>query len=372
MSQEAGMGSQTAGGNAYEQDMAPVSGGAAAAAPPDTGLIKRPSMPQAAYLSAPGYVVMDLSMLAGRYLQQEVFGVQSQGTFEGKTSDLRQFLSWFEATNGQGSAAAVWVKQDTVHFLRELARRGRAPATINRTLATLKAFAGWLYAQPGNMLQPYGLPTAGVSGLSIDPPTCRKLSDRDVRRLVRAAMMLTRTRTHKNQRPWRDRAMMLVLLHTGLRVSELVGLTLGQYTGKDFLRVRRKGQGTTPIVHVSCDCRATIDDYLSQERDRDAVTPQAHQPLFVATGSAVGQAIERRHIGRLLSIIVREVRKNHPDAPAHVHPHQLRHTFGAKHREMWGSDVETAAALGHTGIQHVARYTRKTDDERAAMVEGMF
>ena len=363
---------QTEGGNTFEQNIAPVLCGAAAAAPHNTGLMAQPSWTDADTEISNAGDATQLAALARRYLQTEVFGVQAQGTFDGKAHDLSTFIRWFEAAHGLGAACTPWTKQDTVDFLKELERRGRAPATINRTLATLKAFAGWLYAQPGSMLQPYGLPTAGVSGLSIDPPTCRKLSDLDVRRLVRAALMLTRTRTHKNQRPWRDRGLLLVLLHTGLRVSELVGLTLGQYTGKAFLRVRRKGQGVTPMVHVSSDCRAAIDDYLSHERGKDAVMPYASQSLFAATGPVAGQAIERRHIGRLLSIVVHEVRKNHPDAPAHVHPHQLRHTFGAKHREMWGSDVETAAALGHTGIQHVARYTRKTDDERAAMVEGMF
>ncbi len=89
----------------------------------------------------------------------------------------------------------------------------------------------------------------------------------------------------------------------------------------------------------------------------------------MATGLATGQAIERRHIDRPMTTTVREVRKNHLDAPAHVHPHQLRHTFGAKHRQTWGSDVETAAALQHTGIQHVDRYTCKADDVRSASGE---
>jgi site-specific recombinase XerD len=311
----------------------------------------------------------DLGHLATRYLHEEVFGVQAKATFEAKAHDLERFLTWLQIANG---AHAVWVKQDTVDFLKELERQGRAAATINRALATLKAFATWIYAQPKNMLLDYGMPTVGVGGKSLDPPSCRKLSDVDVRRLVRAASMLIRTRTHKNQRPWRDRAIFTVLLHTGLRVSEMVRLTLGQYTGKSFLRVRRKGRAETPIVHVPTDCRSTIDEYLTQERVRDEAVPHASQPLFLATGTDAGQALHRCHINRLLDIIACEAHKNHPESPLSVHPHQLRHTFGAKHREAWGSDTETAAALGHTGIQHVGRYTRKTDDERAAMVEGLF
>lgn len=61
--------------------------------------------------------------------------MQAQRTFDGKAHDL-----WFEAANGR---ATVWTKQDTVDFLKELERRSRAPATINRTLA-----ASWLYGLP--------------------------------------------------------------------------------------------------------------------------------------------------------------------------------------------------------------------------------
>ena len=354
------------------QNIEPVVSGAKAFAPLTTGNSAQPTPdPDPAPLVMVSSTGSDLGHLASRYLQEEVFGVQAQATFAAKAHDLGLFVTWMQSASGAG---AVWIKQDTVDFLRELERRGRAAATINRALATLKAFATWIYAQPGNMLQTYGLPTVSVSGKSLDPPTCRKLSDLDVRRLVRAAMMLTHTRTAKNQRPWRDRAILAVLLHTGLRVSEMVRLTRDQYTGKSFLRVKRKGRAETPLVHVPTDCRSAIDDYLARERVRDIGknTPQPSQPLFLATGADAGQALDRRHINRLLEIIAREARKNHPDAVLNIHPHQLRHTFGAKHREMWGSDTETAAALGHTGIQHVGRYTRKTDDERAAMVEGMF
>ncbi len=54
--------------------------------------------------------------------------------------------------------------------------------------------------------------------------------------------------------------------------------------------------------------------------------------------------------------------------PMTLHPHQLRHTFGALYREASGSDTETAAALGHAGLQYVGRYVRKTDNERIGML----
>jgi integrase len=52
-----------------------------------------------------------------------------------------------------------------------------------------------------------------------------------------------------------------------------------------------------------------------------------------------------------------------------LHPHRLRHTFGARHRERSHDDSETAAALGHRSTKYVGRYARKTDGEREALIE---
>ena len=92
-------------GNPCEQNIAPMSGGAAAAAPPDIGLIKSSASPDA----CAGAVVNDtddptqlatLAGLAQQCLQTEVFGVQAQGTFDGKAHDLSTFVRWFEGANG--------------------------------------------------------------------------------------------------------------------------------------------------------------------------------------------------------------------------------------------------------------------------------
>ena len=79
----------------------------------------------------------------------------------------------------------------------------------------------------------------------------------------------------------------------------------------------------------------------------------------------------RQHVHRSLAHLAREASK-HRDIPIHVHPHRLRHTFGAEYREKTGSDTETAAALGHAGLQHVGRYVRRSVEEREAIAEGLF
>lgn len=58
-------------------------------------------------------------------------------------------------------------------------------------------------------------------------------------------------------------------------------------------------------------------------------------------------------------------------AAMQVHPHRLRHTFGAEYRERTGSDTETALALGHTSLEHVGRYVRRTREERERIIDGI-
>lgn len=55
-----------------------------------------------------------------------------------------------------------------------------------------------------------------------------------------------------------------------------------------------------------------------------------------------------------------------------VHPHRLRHTFGAEHKDKSGSDTETASALGHASLRYVGRYVRKSDTEGEAALESIF
>ena len=55
----------------------------------------------------------------------------------------------------------------------------------------------------------------------------------------------------------RDHAIFLVLLHTALRISELLTLDLDQYRGKHLLNVKRKGRNGNSIANVLGSKRAT-------------------------------------------------------------------------------------------------------------------
>lgn len=303
---------------------------------------------------------------AARYLDEEVYGLQSPNTFEAKRRDLTAFVAWFVALNGT-SDIVQWLPRDTQAYLESLEAQGRAATTINRAFATLRHFARWSNDQPGGIFTDVGLPTRGVKELTVDEPDCKKLERRDMHRLFKAADNLVLTETRKNQRPRRNRAILALLYYTGLRVSELVYLRRDQYDGRYLLNVKRKGRARSKGLYVSADCRVLVDDYLHQERPRDASDDPQAGALIVPNGS--NGSISRRSVGLALDHIADEASKHQGATRIDLHPHRLRHTFGAEYREKTGSDTETATALGHTGLGYVGRYVRKTQDEREQVLD---
>lgn len=177
--------------------------------------------------------------------------------------------------------------------------------------------------------------------------------------LFKAADALVATDKRKNARPRRNRAVMAMLRFTGLRVSELCALRLDQLDGKHLDRVVRKGGGRDRVF-LNSECRRLLADYIAHERgEGDA--------LFLSTR---GGHLSRHAAADLLQRITDAANDHRPtDRQIAIHPHRLRHMFGADVRTRTGSDGETAALLGHRSTQYVARYARETTLRSSATAE---
>ncbi len=229
----------------------------------------------------------------------------------------------------------------------------------------MRHFAKWAYIQKENLFTA-DLPTRGIKQLHIEEPGAKSLSNREINRIFKAADRLVATDNRKNSRPRRNRAILALLYYTGLRVSELCNLDREQYTGKHLLNVRRKGISRTRKMYVSKDCRGYLDDYVSTEWKIDA-QGEENAPLILSTKS---RSLTRVTIWKVLERLSREASKHTKDN-IRIHPHQLRHTFGLEVRKRTGSDTETAALLGHSGLAYVGRYVRKTDEEREKILDDL-
>ncbi|MDJ0767023.1 MAG: tyrosine-type recombinase/integrase [Myxococcota bacterium] len=302
---------------------------------------------------------------ASRYMENEVLGVQAENTADAKKRDLMGFLTWYYDANGH-LAAEDWLPRDTQGYLNALEASGRAPTTVNRVFATLRRFARWVHEQG---YSPFigGLPTRGIRERETEEPDAKKLTARELNRLFKAADKLVIVETRKNSRPRRNRAILALLYYTGLRVSELCALHREQYDGSHLTNVKRKGRSRTRRLYLSKDCRRYLDDYLKTERPID--DPKGRREWLIVAPDATGM-MNRSTVWRALTRLAEQATAHSKD-DLKIHPHRLRHTFGFEVRKRTGSDTETAALLGHSGLKYVGRYVRATDEEREAILDDL-
>ena len=250
--------------------------------------------------------------------------------------------------------------------MKALEKKGRATSTINRMFRTLRHFARWVHEQPNTPFGKIGPPTAGIKELAVDEPDAKKLSRRDVLRLFKAADRLCVTETRKSSRPRRNRAMLAVLYYSGLRITELIHLTLGQWDGKRFKNVRRKANVRSNVVYLHPEARKLLEEYLREERELDIAEHESDYVFLPWRGAG---PMSRRHAFEAMQRIANEANKHGGDI--HMHPHRLRHTFGFELAARGVPPSEIANHLGHQGIKYVGRYIWPTQAEREAVIDSL-
>lgn len=224
-----------------------------------------------------------------------------------------------------------------VAFLMEGRDAGLKSTTIARRLAAIRSWFRYLHTE--------GLLAADVAEAMDAPKLWRVLPDaltqREVDRLLAAPDI---DRPHGV----RDRALLELLYATGLRVSEVAGLTLERVRlDERVLRCIGKG-GRERLVPFGDTARAWLLRYLEEERLRVAQR-SGSSALFL---SARGGPLNRRTIWALVRRYA--VRAG---LAKRVHPHTLRHTF-ATHLLANGASLRVIQEmLGHADIATTQIYT---------------
>jgi len=285
-------------------------------------------------------VTDDLAAFLLDLYRQEV----SPKTLSSYQSDLSLFARWFTETNREPFSARAVTPTDIRDYKAYLVTvKHQAPATVNRRLAALRKFFTWAKAEE-HITE---LPTDLVKGLPSAPRAPKSLQKREVDRLVRVAERRGRKR---------DIAILSLLRHTGLRVSELCALNLDDLTlgeRKGAVTVRSgKGQKYR-VVPLNADVRRALSQYLAV-RPR---VPDDHLFLSQKGGGGLGsQAVEW-----LVRLYARQA------GLEAVTPHTLRHSFAKQLLEEGVDLVTVSALLGHERLETTAIYTQPNprDMERA-------
>jgi integrase/recombinase XerD len=222
-------------------------------------------------------------------------------------------------------------------YLASLSRRGLATATVARRRAALRGF----HAHRGRHGGGGADPTAELPPARRDRKLPHALAIDDVERLLAqpegdAPLAL------------RDRAMFEIAYGSGLRVSELIGLTQDRLALRDRV-VSVSGKGDKErAVPFGRSARRAVADYL--DRARPVLCARArHDKVFV---NARGGPLSRMGFWKILRRHARAA-----GIATRVHPHALRHSF-ATHLLAGGADLRVVQELlGHASITTTAIYT---------------
>ncbi|MDK2930543.1 MAG: integrase/recombinase XerD [Bacillota bacterium] len=259
----------------------------------------------------------------------------AQNSLESYARDLNQFAKFVEESEG---SSLDDVTQDTIiAYLAHLRRQGKATSSICRQLAAIRGLYRFLDRE-GKIQHD---PTVNLGS----PKQERRLPG--VLNLEEVGRLLEMPGTH-TPAGVRDRAMLEVLYATGMRVSELVSLDIGDLN-VEMGYVRCLGKGSKErIIPVGRVASGWVEAYLRSARPR-LVRSRAERALFV---NARGRRMTRQGFWKIIKAYAAKA-----GIQKHVTPHTLRHCF-ATHLLENGADLRSVQEmLGHVDIATTQVYT---------------
>lgn len=265
-----------------------------------------------------------------KHLQQQD---RAEKTVKGYISDLKSFARWFHQSNGEELTEKNLTPTDVREYRQWLVGHDATPSTINRHLATLRVFA-----------QASGIPI-DVKGVEEQGLAPRWLDRKEQAALVREtekAINAAQTEPAKIQ-AIRDKAIIIILLNSGLRISELCALSV-----KDIELTDRKGR---LIVRQGKGGKHRDVPLNSIARDALKTWMKVHVNGEWLFSGKRGDRLSPSGVYRRLAELAR--RANIED----VSPHTLRHTFSKNLVDSGVGLERVATLLGHTNLNTTRIYT---------------
>jgi integrase/recombinase XerD len=257
----------------------------------------------------------------------------SPNTLASYRNDLKGFAEWVSKRT-----LTLWEVQS--HQLQEyLAHRFPLVKvrSINRLIATLRRF--YRYALLANLIKQD--PTLHIEAPKMPRQLPKTMSESQVVDLLHAPDVNTPLGI-------RDRAMLELLYASGLRVSELVNVSVAEISTQDGV-VRVTGKGSkTRLVPMGQEAAEWIDRYLEYAR-AEILGNRLSDAMFVTNR---GAAMTRHAFWHLIQRYALQA-----GITQHISPHVLRHAF-ATHLLNHGADLRVVQMLlGHADISTTQIYT---------------
>jgi integrase/recombinase XerD len=276
---------------------------------------------------------------------------RSANTLAAYRRDLQGYTAWLAAGGRRLDTVA---EADVARYVAALREAGRAPASVARALVAVRTLHRFLAEEDGA-----ADPAADVAPPRVPSGLPKPLDEAEVVSLLDA--VVGTAPVHR-----RDRAILEVLYGTGMRISELCGLSLGDLDLDGGL-VRVFGKGAKErIVPVGRPARAALRDWLGPG-GRGAMVPARWARRHDAEAVFLNQRGGRLSRQGAWSIVRAYGTRCRLDG--RLSPHVLRHSC-ATHMLEHGADIRVVQELlGHASISTTQVYTRVSTERLRAVYD---
>ncbi|MFA6990164.1 MAG: site-specific tyrosine recombinase/integron integrase [Candidatus Gastranaerophilaceae bacterium] len=250
--------------------------------------------------------------------------------------DVQKFLEWLKSTPPE-KASHQMIKL----YLADVQNYNYSKTTMARKIAALRTFYRFLYRER--------IVESNPADNIRSPKTAKTLPNFLTENEIEEIFESINTDSPAG---FRNRTIFELLYATGMRISELSGLTFGSLNiEENEITVFGKGSKER-IVLISNRVKTLLIKYLEEVRSKfvcDEEKIKETTPVFI---NNTGYKLQQRSIRRLLAEIARDLK-----IPKKVSPHVFRHSFATKLLEK-GADLRVVQELlGHASISNTQIYT---------------
>ena len=261
--------------------------------------------------------------------------------------DVRQFSAWLHLAEGTNVDGATQL--NISNYLAHLEQEGRSGATVSRTLASLKNFYAYVVASGFLEESPV---TGDIRVERGEKKLPQILTGEEIELLLSQPACV-------DPKGFRDKAMLEVMYATGIRVSELIDLDIGN-VNLELGVIKCCSSKKTRLIPLYPAALKSLTVYINEIRDSLLSDPD-EQALFVNIG---GARMSRQGFWKILK---------HYQQTAHIEkditPHTLRHSF-AVHLLENGADLNSVQELmGHSDISSTQMYANMINNKLKSVYE---
>ena len=268
----------------------------------------------------------------GAFLAEEKHS--SQNTISSYLRDVSKFSEYLESSHDCTLRDA---DSDMVRdYMSWMQGRGRSAASVTRFLASVKSFYSFLIAQ-GELEQN---PAKGVTAAKAERKYPEILTSKEVEVFLEQPQCV-------DAKGFRDHAMLELLYATGIRVSELISLNIGDLNLAAGL-IRCESKGKERVIPLYQTAIKALQDYVKNIRP-NLIADSGEDALFVNMN---GERMSRQGFWKIIKHYQEKA-----GIEKDITPHTLRHSF-AVHLLENGADLRSIQEmLGHADISSTQIYT---------------